>query len=195
MAEPFIGEIRIWANNFAPRNWAFANGQLLPIAQNTALFSIYGTIYGGDGRTTFGLPNLQDRAPMHEGTGPGLSPRSLGQSGGTSTITLTEAQMPAHSHAAHGAKAPAVGDNDDPSTASWFAQFSGANGDGYGAPGTLANMAPEICALTGGNQSHQNMQPFQVLQMCVALVGLYPTRDFQSSNKKGRPQKSKSERN
>ena len=174
MAEPFIGEIRIWANNFAPRGWAEANGQLLPIAQNTALFSLYGTTYGGDGRTTFALPNLQDRIPMHEGTGPGLTPRRLGENGGVTTVTLTEPQMAAHTHAAQGAKAPALGDNDDPSTASWFAQFSGANG--YAAPGTLVNMAPEMCADTGGSQSHANSQPFLTLQMCVALVGLYPSR-------------------
>jgi len=94
MSEPFIAEIRIFAGNFAPPNWAFCNGQLLPIAQNTALFSLIGTIYGGDGRTNFALPNLQGRMPMHAGSGPGLTPRNLGRSGGATTETLTEAQMP-----------------------------------------------------------------------------------------------------
>ncbi|MDX1734065.1 MAG: tail fiber protein, partial [Halioglobus sp.] len=98
MAEPFIGEVRIWACNFAPRGWAFCSGQLLPIAQNTALFSLLGTTYGGDGRTTFGLPNLVDRAPMHPGSGPGLTTRRLGESGGDSAVTLSEAQIPSHNH-------------------------------------------------------------------------------------------------
>ena len=102
MSEPFLAEIRIFAGNFAPRNWAFCNGQLLPIAQNTALFSLIGTTYGGDGRTTTALPNLQGRAPMHPGNGPGLTPRRLGESGGTETITLTESQMPNHQHSAVG---------------------------------------------------------------------------------------------
>ena len=96
MSEPFIAEIRIFAGNFAPRSWAFCNGQLLPISQNTALFSLVGTTYGGDGRTTFGVPNLQGRAPMHAGNGPGLSSRRLGESGGVETVTLTETQMPNH---------------------------------------------------------------------------------------------------
>ena len=174
MSEPFLGEIRIWALNFAPSGWAFADGQLLPVSQNTALFSLYGTIYGGDGRTTFGLPNLQDRAPMHWGRGPGLTTRRIGEKSGTRTVTLSEQQMPSHSHPLQAAKAPATGDNDDPSTLSWFAQFSGANG--YAAPGPLQDMAPEMSTATGGTAEHENMQPFQVLRMCVALQGLYPSR-------------------
>ena len=98
MSEPFVAEIRIFAGNFAPRNWAFCNGQLLPISQNTALFSLIGTTYGGDGRTTTALPNLQGRAPMHAGRGPGLTDRRLGQKGGVETVTLSEAQMPNHTH-------------------------------------------------------------------------------------------------
>ena len=103
MSEPVIAEIRIFAGNFAPRNWAFCNGQLLPIAQNTTLFSLIGTTYGGDGRTTTALPNLQGRAPMHPGRGPGLTTRRLGESGGSETTTLTEAQMPSHTHGLMGA--------------------------------------------------------------------------------------------
>ena len=98
MSEPFVAEIRIFAGNFAPRSWAFCNGQLLPIAQNTALFSLIGTTYGGDGRTTTALPNLQDRVPMHPGNGPGLTSRRLGQNGGTTTETLSVAQIPSHTH-------------------------------------------------------------------------------------------------
>jgi microcystin-dependent protein len=108
MSEPFIAEIRIFAGNFAPRSWAFCNGQLLPIAQNTALFSLVGTTYGGDGRTTFGLPNLQGRAPMHPGRGPGLTDRRLGQSSGVETVSVTEAQMASHSHTARGSENTAV---------------------------------------------------------------------------------------
>ena len=174
MSEPFIGEIRIWATNFPPRGWALADGTLLSISQNTALFSIFGTNYGGDGRTTFGLPDLRDRVPMHQGRGPGLTERRLGQGSGVNTVTLTEAQMVNHNHPVHGAKAPALGDNDDPSTASWFAQFSGANG--YKATGALADMATEMCGITGAGQSHENNQPYQVLLMCVALVGIFPSR-------------------
>ena len=107
MSEPFIAEIRIFGGNFAPRSWAFCDGQLLPIAQNTALFSLIGTTYGGDGRTTTGLPNLQGRAPMHPGRGPGLTSRRLGQNGGQETATLGEAQMPNHSHAFQGNSLPA----------------------------------------------------------------------------------------
>ena len=102
MSEPFLAEIRIFAGNFAPRGWAFCNGQLLPIAQNTALFSLIGTTYGGDGRTTTGLPNLQGRAPMHPGRGPGLTARRLGESGGAETVTLSESQMPSHTHIPRG---------------------------------------------------------------------------------------------
>jgi len=104
VSEPFIAEIRIFAGNFAPRGWAFCNGQLLPISQNTALFSLIGTTYGGDGRTTTALPNLQGRAPMHAGNGPGLTSRRLGERAGTTTVTLSEAQMPNHTHAMHGSE-------------------------------------------------------------------------------------------
>src|SRR5262245_60083892 len=98
MSDPFVAEIRLFAGNFAPRGWAFCNGQLLPISQNTALFSLLGTNYGGDGRSSFALPDLQGRVPLHAGNGPGLSSRHLGEAGGDDTITLTDAQMPAHSH-------------------------------------------------------------------------------------------------
>lgn len=174
MSEPFIAEIRIFAGNFAPRGWAFCDGQLLPIAQNTALFSLIGTTYGGDGRTTTGLPNLQGRAPMHPGRGPGLTPRNLGQSGGTTTVTLTDAQMPAHRHSVQ-AVWPIPADDDDPggnllgvpAGASIYREFSGS----------LNNMADEALLATGGGQAHSNLQPYLAMYFIIALVGLYPSRN------------------
>jgi len=135
MSEPFIAEIGIFAGNFAPRGWAFCNGQILPISQNTALFSLVGTTYGGDGRTTFALPNLQGRAPMHPGTGPGLTTRRLGQSGGVETVTLSEAQMPSHTHTMQASTGMAL--DDDPASDNYPARARGA---GVYAP--AANLTP-----------------------------------------------------
>ena len=123
MSEPFIAEIRIFAGNFAPRGWAFCDGQLLPISQNTALFALIGTTYGGDGRTTTALPNLQGRAPMHPGRGPGLTSRRLGQNGGSETITLTEAQLPNHTHGVE--VSGRVGSDNDPSASVRLSRTSG----------------------------------------------------------------------
>lgn len=171
MSEPFIAEIRIFAGNFAPRGWAFCNGQLLPVAQNTALFSLIGTTYGGDGRTTTALPNLQGRAPMHPGQGPGLTARRLGESGGSDGITLSEAQMPSHTHTAavHGQP----GDQADPAGRSLA-----ASGDGsvYASAQNLISMGASAVTAAGGGQPHNNMQPFLALNFIIALVGLYPSR-------------------
>jgi microcystin-dependent protein len=172
MSEPFIAEIRIFAGNFAPRGWAFCNGQLLPIAQNTALFSLIGTIYGGDGRTTVGLPNLQGRAPMHAGRGPGLTDRRLGGSAGVETVTLSEAQMPAHTHTLRGSQAPA--DQDDPSSDTVVAQPVGPTI--YAPSANLTPMANQALPAAGGSQAHSNLQPFLVMNFIIALVGLFPTR-------------------
>ncbi len=173
MSEPFIAEIRIFAGNFAPRGWAFCNGQLLPIAQNTAVFSLVGTTYGGDGRTTLGLPNLQGRAPMHAGNGPGLSSRRLGQSGGVESVALTEAQMPNHTHALQAGGIPA--DDDDPAN-----QFLGTvlGGNIYHDATNQVNMAAEALPPAGSNpaQPHNNLQPFLTLNFIFALVGLFPSR-------------------
>ncbi|MBY6204408.1 tail fiber protein [Halomonas denitrificans] len=171
MSEPFIAEIRIFAGNFAPRSWAFCDGQLLPIAQNTALFSLIGTIYGGDGRTTTALPNLQGRAPMHPGTGPGLTPRSIGQNGGVEQVTITEQQMPNHRHTLTGSNTFA-GD-DDPA-----GQYpSRPRGFGiYTAPGAPVAMAATAATGTGGGQPHNNMQPYLAMSFIIALQGLYPSR-------------------
>jgi microcystin-dependent protein len=176
MSEPFIGEIKIVGFNFAPRGWADCNGQLLSIAQNSALFSLFGTYYGGDGRNTFGLPDLRGRLPMHVGQGPGLSSRLLGQEGGTETNSLTQNQMPAHSHAGTVVTSAQEGDRTDPS-GSYLARtedplqpYGGATG------GTMAAGSVEIGA-TGAGQAVNNMPPYLVLRFVVALVGLYPSRD------------------
>lgn len=172
MSEPFIAEIRIFAGNFAPRGWAFCNGQLLPVSQNTALFSLIGTTYGGDGRSTTALPNMQGRVPMHPGRGPGLTSRRLGQRGGTEMVTITEAQMPSHTHTQHGGERRAR--NEFPSTTATVAEA----GETTYAPGssTTVNMADQAVANTGGSQPHNNLQPFLTMTFIIALVGLYPSR-------------------
>lgn len=174
MSEPFIAEVRIWGLTFAPRGWAFCNGQLLPISQNTALFSLIGTTYGGDGRTTVALPNLQGRAPMHPGNGPGLSSRRLGQYGGTEAETLTPAQMASHSHTVQAA-GTAAGPVNTP--ANNLPVISGGRG-GVSRYGSAAqgNMSADTLSDTGGGQSHANMQPYLTLTFTIALQGLYPSR-------------------
>ncbi len=173
MSEPFIAEIRIFAGNFAPRSWAFCNGQLLPIAQNTALFSLIGTTYGGDGRTTTALPNLQGRAPMHPGRGPGLTDRRLGQKGGTETVTLNDNQIPSHNHNLNTSTSP--GTSFSPTASAYLSRSVGGNaydsGDNLSSEmntGALQNM--------GGSQAHNNMQPFLAINYIIALQGLYPSR-------------------
>jgi microcystin-dependent protein len=172
MAEPFIAEVRIFAGTFAPRDWAFCNGQLLPIAQNTALFAVVGTIYGGDGRTTLGLPNLQGRAPMHPGRGPGLTPRTLGQRGGTEQVTLTAAQIPAHNHVFQASS------NDRNSTDPAGKVLSTTTSDFYADPPPAAEqqLAEETLDETGEGQAHNNQQPFLTLNFIIALFGVFPTR-------------------
>ena len=178
MSEPFIAEIKIFAGNFAPRGWAFCNGQLLAITQNTALFSLVGTIYGGDGRTTFGLPNLLGRAPMHPGSGPGLTPRRLGQKLGTETVTLSEAQLPNHSHSVGMQAVDAVGNLTSPVGNNALAQSqTGRGGFGlYDNKDNVDNMANPALASIGGGLAHENMQPFLALNFIIALVGQFPSR-------------------
>lgn len=172
MSEPFIAEIRIFAGNFAPRGWAFCGGQLLPISQNTALFSLVGTTYGGDGRTTFGLPDLQGRAPMHPGNGPGLIPRRLGEKSGTETVGLSENQMAPHSHGARGSENSAVtsapADN-------YVAQGSGRGANPYLDADTSVGASKQLLA-TGGGQAHNNIQPYLAMNFIIALQGLFPSR-------------------
>ena len=172
MSEPFIGEIRIFAGNFSPRGWALCDGQSLPIAQNTALFSILGVTYGGDGRTTFDLPDLRGRGAMHEGTGPGLSSRRLGQMGGQSEVTLSAAQMPEHSHQIRASSATAnIGIPTD--AAPGDTSVAGVNR--YGPATDLEVMDLESIGVSGG-EAHNNLQPFLAVTFIIALIGVYPTR-------------------
>lgn len=172
MSEPFTAEIRIFAGNFAPRGWAFCNGQLLPISQNTALFSLIGTTYGGDGRTTTALPNLKGRSPMHPGRGPGLTSRRLGQRGGVEMVSLSEAQMPNHTHTMQAAINP--GNEDDPASTTYLARPVGASL--YHLSSSKVAMSQASIPNTGGSQPHNNMQPYITMNYIIALVGLYPSR-------------------
>lgn len=174
MSEPFTAEIRIFAGNFAPRGWAFCDGQLLPIAENTALFSLIGTTYGGDGRTTTALPNLQGRAPMHPGRGPGLTSRRLGEKVGTETVSLSEAQIPSHSHTAR-----VESQNSNvvtPSNTSALGRSAAGSAYQTNTSGSLVDLASATLSTTGGGQAHTNLQPFLTLNYIIALVGLYPSR-------------------
>lgn len=173
MSEPFLAEIRIFGSNFAPRGWAFCNGQLMPVAQNTALFSLIGTTYGGDGRTTTALPDLQGRAPMHPGRGPGLTARRLGEEGGVETVTLTEAQIPQHTHNL------VAKDEDGIRTIpqNMYLSNTEAGEKLYQSANTvLVSLAPKSMVSTGGSQAHNNLQPYLTLNFIIALVGLYPSR-------------------
>ena len=172
MSEPFIGEIRANGFNFAPRGWAFCDGQLLPISQNSALFSLLGTTYGGDGRSTFGLPDLQGRAALHMGQGPGLSNRPLGQKSGAETNTLNVNQLASHNHLFSPPSGSTSG-NTDVATNNVFAL---AEEDNYlNSPN--AAMAEGTTGNTGNSQSVNNMQPNLVVNFCIALVGVFPSRN------------------
>lgn len=172
MADPFVAEIRIFPFNFAPRGWAWCDGQLLPLSQNTALFSLLGTTYGGNGKSNFALPDLQGRAPMHPGQGPGLSLHDLGETGGSETVSLLESEIPAHSHTLRGNNT--VGDSPVP-TGNTLARFSGNVYQQNVASGLVA-LAPEALAPAGGDQPHNNMQPYLTFYFCIALQGVFPPR-------------------
>lgn len=174
MSNPFVAEIRIFCGNFAPTGWATCDGQLLPISQNTALFSLLGTTYGGDGKATFGLPNLQGSAPMQPGQGPGLSLRDLGEIGGEQAVTLLQTEMPAHVHTVQAATG--VGAN-DPTNNAWASGAKGF-GDTYSPSNTQTNvqMNPFSTSIAGGNLAHNNMMPFLGLTFIIALQGVFPAR-------------------
>ena len=177
-AGPFIGLIKIFAGNFAPRGWAFCDGQLLQVASNTALFSILGTTFGGDGRTTFGLPDLRSRAPMHPGNGPGLGPRRLGERAGSATVSLTVQQLPSHSHQLKGVSAQS--NVDVPAANSSTAAVPGLanlSTDLYGPAAGLGDMAADHLGETGADGGHDNEQPHQVVNFIIALVGVFPSRN------------------
>src|SRR6476469_3691096 len=170
--DPFVAEIRIFPFNFAPKGWAFCNGQLLPISQNTALFSLLGTTYGGDGKSNFALPDLQGRAPMHPGQGPGLSLHDLGETGGSDTVTLLESEMPSHNHDMSGAaQDPALAKAVNPD-ASW----SLSQGGGIYQTTQNTTLAPEAATPVGGDQPHNNLQPYLTFYFNIALQGVYPPR-------------------
>jgi microcystin-dependent protein len=172
MSDPFIGEIRMFAGNFAPRGWAFCNGQILPIAQNTALFSLLGTTYGGDGRTTFALPDLRDRIPVGFGEGPGLTPRTLGESGGAAAVTLAANQIPSHTHALRAASGtPSSG---APSGEVVLAPTTG--GKIYRDATSPVAMSAGTIGPAGGSQPHNNLQPYLAVNYIIALQGIFPSR-------------------
>lgn len=172
MSEPFVGEIRMFAGNFAPRGWAFCDGQLLAVSQNDALFSLLGTIYGGDGRTTFGLPDLRGRIPIHAGTGPGLSPRRLGAKFGTEEETITVNQLPRHNHPLQARAFVADTRNPQNKVLAQPATFLYSP-----VPTTpLVNFSTQAVSNVGGSQSHFNLMPFLCVNFIIALFGIYPSR-------------------
>jgi microcystin-dependent protein len=171
MADPFVAEIRIFPFNFAPKGWAWCDGQLLPLSQNTALFSLLGTTYGGNGKSNFALPDLQGRAPMHPGQGPGLSLHDLGETGGSETVSLLESEIPAHSH---GYRASAADGTNQTPVNELLA--TGVGIGQYAAPGPLTALAPESLAPAGGDQPHNNLQPYLTFYFCIALQGVFPPR-------------------
>src|SRR6266853_2350978 len=175
MADPFVAEIRIFPFNFAPKGWAFCDGQILPLSQNTALFSLLGTTYGGDGKSNFALPDMQGNAPMHPGQGPGLSLHDLGEIGGSETVTLLESEIPAHNHniATHNLDA---GGLQNPAPTVLLAKSAQGNAYQTNTSANLTQLAFQALAPAGGDQPHNNMQPYLTLNFCIALQGVYPPR-------------------
>lgn len=171
MSDPFVAEIRVFPYNFAPRGWADCNGQLMPISQNTALFSLIGTTYGGDGKTTFALPDLRGRAPMGWGNGPGLTSRPLGEDTGAATVALNATEMPVHTHTLRAAAD--VAELNTPGPARSLARSSG--GAAFQSTPTTTMDAGAVAA-AGGGAPHNNLQPVLVLRCCIALTGIYPPR-------------------
>jgi microcystin-dependent protein len=173
VSDAFVAEIRMFGFNFAPTGWALADGQLLPISQNTALFSLLGTTYGGDGKSTFALPNMQGNAAMHAGQGPGLSLRDLGEEGGSQTVTLLESEMPAHSHNVMSLGAPANRTNPIGNT---IARASAGNAYIPPAGAPVVQMATQTLPVAGGSLPHNNMMPYLTVNFCIALQGIFPPR-------------------
>jgi microcystin-dependent protein len=176
VTDPFLAEIRIFSGNFAPSGWALCNGQLMAISQNTALFSLLGTNYGGDGRVTFGLPNLQGSAPIQQGQGPGLSQRVLGEIGGSPTVTLNSQEMAMHIH--YPMSVDGGGNNVSPASNTWAQALTGRVADRLYSTGQPANLAmnPQAVTVTGGNQPHNNMPPYLSVNFIIALQGIFPQR-------------------
>lgn len=172
MSVPFLGEIRIFAGNFAPAGWAFCQGQLLAISENDALFALLGTTYGGDGQTTFALPDLAGRIAVHQGTGPGLSPRTLGENGGSESVTVSAQQMPLHTHAALSSSS---GANKLSPAANFWSTDPGGNTAAY-SNAAGSQMAATAVGSTGGGQPHDNVQPFLAINYIIALQGIFPSQ-------------------
>ena len=174
MANPFVAEIRIFPFNFAPKGWAFCDGQILPLSQNTALFSLLGTTYGGDGKSNFALPNMQGNAPMHPGQGPGLSLHDLGETGGSDTVTLLESEIPSHSHSVMATPIASListpGPSVNPGKAAGTPCYTNQTTSG------LAPLSDNAVAPAGGDQPHNNLMPYLTLNFCIALQGVYPPR-------------------
>ena len=178
MSDAYVGEIRMFGGNFAPRGWALCDGQLLAVSSNDALFSLLGTIYGGDGRTTFGLPDLRSRVPIHAGSGPGLSSRKLGSKGGTEKVTLTASQIGSHNHPPSATSD--TGDSSSPQSRAWAA--SAVNTDGGYTSGNPDFAQGKVSAgvvgnAAGGGGSHENRMPTQCINFIIALFGIYPSRN------------------
>lgn len=176
MADPFVAEIRIFPYTFAPKGWAFCDGQLLPLSQNTALFSLLGTTYGGNGKSNFALPDLQGRAPMqpdspYNGQGPGLSSHDLGETGGSDTVTLLESEIPAHNHLHRASQGDAL----EPAPAGQLIA-TGIGVSMFAAPGPLTQMSFQALTPTGGDQPHNNLMPYLTMHFCIALQGVFPPR-------------------
>lgn len=175
MSDPFVAEIRIFPFNFAPRGWAWCDGQLLPLSQNTALFSLLGTTYGGNGKSNFALPDLQGRAPMHPGQGPGLSLHDLGETGGSETVSLLESEIPSHSHA----PVASLAATDEEGTRNPLGNYTGVTPPAqafYGPANSLTFMSPNALAPAGGDAPHNNLQPYLTFYFCIALQGIFPPR-------------------
>lgn len=171
MSTPFIGEVRLFGGNFAPLGWALCQGQLMAISQNDALFALIGTTYGGDGQTTFALPNLAGRIPLHQGQGPGLAPRTMGEQAGTETVTLSASQIPAHTHALIGNSAAAAG------TSPAGALLAATSVASYDTGAAATPMAAGAVGIAGGSQPHENMAPTLALNYIIALEGIFPSRN------------------
>lgn len=169
MAQPYVGEIRMFAGNFAPAGWAFCSGQLLPISENETLFNLIGTTYGGDGQSTFALPDLQGRVPIHMGTGPGLSTRDLAETGGAEEITLTVTQIPLHGHIP---QASSAGGSDNPAGNFWA---NSTTGKPYAAAPPTVTMNAGTMGPTGGSQPHDNMIPYLCVSFIISLFGIFPS--------------------
>jgi microcystin-dependent protein len=171
MADPFVAEIRIFPFNFAPKGWAWCDGQLMPLSQNTALFSLLGTTYGGNGKSNFALPDIQGRAVMHPGQGPGLSLHDLGEPGGSETVTLLESEIPSHSHSMNASQSDGLERSPGGQLLA-----TGIGISQYQTPGGQTPLSPSTVAPAGGDQPHNNLQPYLTFYFCIALQGVFPPR-------------------